>query len=77
MQVPPEKNLMPCRCIDCSETPAPTYTESFRHETEIREVMRRFGTKEQIKEYLSGIEKKRGFEAMQRLRIDLLQEWNK
>jgi len=38
-------------------------------------VLRRFGTKEQIKEYLAGIEKKRGSEAMQRLRIDLLNEW--
>jgi len=38
-------------------------------------VLRRFGTKEQIKEYLAGIEKKRGSEAMQRLRIDLLKEW--
>jgi len=61
-----------CHCIDCSETPALTYTEQHRHRTEVDEVMRRFGTREQIKSYLEGIEKKRGFEAMQRLRIDLL-----
>lgn len=66
---------MTCHCIDCSETPALTYTERHRNETEVREVLRRFGTKEQIKEYLAGIEKKRGSEAMQRLRIDLLKEW--
>lgn len=54
-----------------------TYTDQFRHETEVREIMRRFGTKEQIKAYLEGTEKKRGSEAMQRLRIDLLKEWNK
>ena len=66
---------MPCRCIDCSETPALTYTEKYRHESEVREVMRRFGTKELIKEYLAGIEKARGTEAMQRLRKDLLIEW--
>lgn len=66
---------MPCRCIDCSETPALTYTEKYRHESEVREVMRRFGTKELIKEYLAGIEKARGAEAMQRLRKDLLIEW--
>lgn len=68
---------MPCRCIDCSETPALTYTEQHRHESEVREVMRRFGTRDQIRAYLEGIEKKRGFEAMQRLRMDLLKEWNK
>ena len=68
---------MPCRCIDCSETPAPTYTEQFRHESEVREVMRRFGTKERIKEYLAGIEKARGHEAAQRLRKDLLIEWQR
>jgi len=66
-----------CHCDQCSDSPALTYTERHRHETEIREVLRRFGTKEQIKEYLAGIEKKRGSEAMQRLRIDLLNEWNK
>jgi len=66
-----------CHCIDCSETPALTYTEQHRHKTEVQEVLRRFGTKEQIKAYLEGIEKKRGFEAMQRLRMDLLNEWNK
>lgn len=54
-----------------------TYTDQFRHETKVREIMCRFGTKEQIKAYLEGVEKKRGFEAMQRLRIDLLKEWNK
>ena len=68
---------MICCCVDCAEMPALTYTEAHRHETEVREVMRRFGTKEQIKEYLEGIEKKRGFEAMQRLRMDLLREWGK
>lgn len=54
-----------------------TYTDQFRHEAEVREIMRRFGTKEQIKAYLEVVEKKRGFEAMQRLRMDLLKEWNK
>jgi hypothetical protein len=68
---------MICRCVDCSETPDQKYSDQYRHETEVSEVMRRFGTKEQIKAYLEGIEKKRGFEAMQRLRRDLLVEWNK
>ena len=66
---------MTCYCVDCSKTPALTYLDQYRHEAEVREVMRRFGTKEQIKVYLEGIEKKRGFEAMQRLRMDLLKEW--
>lgn len=55
----------------------PKYSEQHRHECEIREIMRRFGTKEQIKSYLEEIEKKRGFEAMQRLRVDLLKVWRK
>ena len=66
-----------CHCVNCSKTQYPTYLDKFRHETEVREVTRRFGTKEQIKAYLEGIEKKRGFEAMQRLRMDLLKEWGK
>lgn len=69
--------MMQCLCSGCAKDPAHTYTDQFRHETEVLEIMRRFGTKEQIKAYLEGIEKKRGFEAMQRLRIDLLKEWNK
>ena len=68
---------MTCCCVDCSTNPQPTYTEQFRHASEVREVMRRFGTKEQIKAYLEGIEKKRGFETMERLRMDLLKEWGK
>jgi hypothetical protein len=68
---------MNCHCADCSKNPKPTYSEQYRHEAEAREVMRRFGTKEQIKAYLEGIEKKRGFEAMQELRMDLLKEWEK
>lgn len=69
--------MMKCLCSGCSKTPTHTYTDQFRHEAEVRETMRRFGTKEQIKAYLEGIEKKRGVDAMQRLRIDLLKEWNK
>ena len=68
---------MTCYCSDCSKAPAPTYLDQYRHESEVREVMRRFGTKEQIKAYLEGIEKKRGFDAMQRLRTDLLKDWEK
>lgn len=68
---------MPCHCVDCSDTQEKTYTDEHRHECEVREVMRRFGTKEQIKAYLEGIEKVRGFEAMQRLRKDLLVEFMK
>lgn len=68
------------RCVyaqDAQKRRAHTYTDQFRHEAEVREIMRRFGTNEQIKAYLEVVEKKRGFEAMQRLRIDLLKEWNK
>lgn len=69
--------LVTCQCQQCCETPDKYYTDQYRHEAEVREVMRRFETKEQIKSYLFGVEKQRGFEAMQRLRMDLLKEWNK
>lgn len=60
-----------------NKNPSRPHNDQFRHEAEVREIMRRFGTKEQIKAYLEVVEKKRGFDAMQRLRIDLLKEWNK
>lgn len=68
---------MQCLCSGCSKNTAHAYSDQFRHEAEVREIMRRFGTKEQIKSYLEVVEKKRGLEAMQRLRMDLLKEWNK
>lgn len=68
---------MTCQCAQCSKDPPETYSEQYRHECEIREIMRRFGTKDQIKVYLEGIEKKRGFAEMQRLRKDLLKAFGK
>ena len=68
---------MPCQCALCTDTPGETYTEQFRHRTEVNEIMRRFETPESIKEFLKGVEEKRGTEAMQRLRLDLLREWKR
>lgn len=69
---------MTCKCIQCCKDPPETYTESHRHECEVREIMRRFGTKEQIKEYFeSPLTQKRGAAAVDKLRIDLRKEWSK
>lgn len=64
-----------CQCIDCSKTPDPKYSEQYRHETEVREVIRRARTEEKIESYLEGIKQKRGFAAMQRLKVDLMKAW--
>lgn len=50
-------------------------TEQHRHDSEVREVMRRFPKPEQITAYLEGVEKRRGSEAMERLRVDLRKAW--
>lgn len=51
--------------------------EDFRHNAEVREVLRRFPAPEQITAYLEGVEKMRGKEAKNKLRLDLLKEWKK
>lgn len=67
-----------CQCSQCSKDPPETYSEKYRHECEIREIMRRFGTKEQIKAYLeSPLTLKRGAATVDKLRIDLRKEWSK
>lgn len=66
---------MPCHCKDCAEELVQTYSEAHRHACEVRDVMRRFRTKAQIAGYLEGVEKRRGFDAMQKLRMDLLKAW--
>lgn len=69
---------MTCKCSQCYKDPPETYSEQYRHECEIREIMRRFGTKEQIKAYLeSPLTQKRGASAVDKLRIDLRKEWLK
>jgi hypothetical protein len=53
----------------------PTYTEEFRHAAEVREIAKHDAP--WIKEYLDGIEKVRGSAARDKLRSDVLIEWNK
>ncbi|MBP9869936.1 MAG: hypothetical protein KBC53_00355 [Nitrosomonas sp.] len=43
----------------------------------MKEIMRRFGTKEQIKAYLEKIKEKRGFDSYKKLRDDVVKEWKK
>lgn len=52
-----------------------TYSEEFRFECEVNEVLSRFKTREERKEYLDGVEKKRGFEAANKLREGVKAEW--
>lgn len=67
---------MTCQCIECCKEKHETYSPEFRHETEVREIMRRFSTKEQINAYLeSPLTQKRGAAAVDKLRIDLRKAW--
>lgn len=66
---------MPCHCSNCSKEPLPTYSEQFRHEAETRFVAQQTGA--WIKEFLEGVEKKRGIVARNKLRKDVLKIWEK
>lgn len=66
---------MKCRGDQCSEDPLYTYSEEFRHETEVRFVAQQSGA--WIKEFLGGVEKKRGSAARDRLRKDVVKIWRK
>ena len=67
--------VMPCYCGDCSLVPRPTFSEEFRHACEAREIAKRKGS--QIKEYLEGIEQKRGVDARIKLRNEIAKIWGK
>lgn len=56
-----------CRCESCTDDPAPTYTERYRHECEVQEVAS-MPSNEARREYLALVEKKRGINAATRLR---------
>ncbi len=55
-----------CKCPACTPTPAPTYTEAWRHETECRHVAR-LPDKSTRKRYLALVAKVRGESAMRRI----------
>lgn len=60
-----------CLCEACQpDNPGPTYTEAFRHQCECRAVAR-MATNAERKAYLIGIEKRRGAEAAQTMRMDV------
>jgi len=65
-----------CLCVDCSETPDYKYSEQYRHLTEVDMVIR-MKTIEERREYLEGVETKRGKAAADRLRMDVLKGWKK
>ena len=52
-------------------------SEEWRHICEIEEVFRRFETHEERKEYLRGVQEKRGIEAYNKLREGLIKEWKR
>jgi hypothetical protein len=59
-----------CACESCRpDDPAPTYTERFRHECEVRYI----SLLDDPREYLAGVVKTRGVTAQQRLIADLAQ----
>lgn len=62
-----------CRCEICRpKDPARTYTETFRHECEVRYIVS-MTSNEQRAAYLEGVFEKRGRKAYRRLRKDA---WN-
>lgn len=68
---------MSCLCPSCRpQDPAPTYTEAYRHECEVRYVVS-LGTQEDRRKYLAGVAKRRGLEAMSTLRNDAIRLWEK
>jgi hypothetical protein len=68
---------MKCSCEQCGEDKKYSWSQQYRHECEVKEIMRRFGTKEQIKAYLEKIKEKRGFDSYKKLRDDVAKEWKK
>lgn len=59
-----------CRCSACSPTPAPTYTEAFRFDCEVRHLAN-LPTRDDRKRYLRHVAIQRGGEASGKL-IDAL-----
>ena len=65
-----------CLCVDCSETPDYRYSEEYRHECEVKMIIDMKFIHER-REYLSGVETKRGKAAADRLKADILKGWRK
>ena len=61
---------MTCYCESCSKDPLPTYTEKFKRESFVREIVSREG--ESIREFLKGFKEKRGEVEYRKLRSDIL-----
>lgn len=66
---------MPCHCAQCSKDPLPTYTEAYRHQTEVNYVSQQ--SEEWIRTHLAGVEKVRGVAARVKLRSDVIKLWRK
>lgn len=54
-----------------------TSSEEFRHYTEVKEIIRRFKSVEERREYLDGVEKRRGKDAAEKLKQGLIAEWKR
>ena len=66
---------IPCLCPSCAKEPAETYSEQFRHETEVRFVAQHDA--EWIAQYLDVVKVKRGEAAWMKLREDVRKEWKR
>ena len=63
--------LTGCRCEQCTDDPAPTWTEAWRLECEARAVLK-MPTREARRDYLASIEKLRGAPGRQRLEAAIM-----
>lgn len=69
---------MKCQCEQCSDTPALTYTEQYRHRTECKAVAKRFYLDEKgFEKYMKGVLEKSGFERANRLRNGVKWLWDR
>ena len=64
---------MKCHCEQCSKDPLPTYTEKYKYESFVREIVSREG--ESIREFLKGFKEKRGEVEYKKLRSEVLKVW--
>jgi hypothetical protein len=67
---------MKCRCEQCSDDPLYTYSESWRHETEVKMIMGKRLLVDR-RSYIDGVERIRGIESVNKIRNDLLKLWKK
>jgi len=63
-----------CLCPSCTDRPAPSYTDAFRHQCEVAFVVGLPGRAERV-EYFSLVRERRGAAAAKRLREEAIAAW--